>query len=195
MIDQLSVELYNNSPHNRTRSNFVDYREKINDLSNEQKVNLLVFSFQNYDYDYNYELCLAFPQLWNSFKLNDWEILILKMFPRKVQYVENDLRNSRTGCFFDVALLNGIIDVPFFDIIFESVQISAEEKRNFYLFVKFHHRLYWNIERQIIEDVVAFYDTGIFEDIVKMKEEIIFSGVFHELYGFEEFCSKFKSFD
>jgi hypothetical protein len=172
----LAQSLYEASPLNK--QNQLEYlTEKIKSLSVRERLDLLVYSFMHYDRNYNYELCLFIPLLWIDFKIDDWKKLFEKMFPRKIKYVENNLKEINTGSYFDILLLNGIIGVSPFEFIFKELKIDFEEKREFYNYLKHYgeYAFYIN-ERELIENIVHFYNLDVFKIIVNVKEELLNQG-------------------
>lgn len=173
-----------------------DIKNNILELSIEQRINLLVFSFENYDKGFNEGLCLTYPKLWNEFAENDWKKLIIKMFPRKVKFIENDLREINTGAYFDVFLLNGIIGVSPFDFIFNELKIEKAEKKSFLKYLKFYGEfLFFYDARKLIEDIVNFYELDVFSNIVNMKESLISGKSFGESMTYYELLNKFDDLE
>lgn len=169
---ELAKQLYASAPLNKFRIHKI-MKEKIEMLSIDQKMNLLVFSFKNYDKNYNMELCLTYTFLWRSFNGVNWKRLILEMFPRKIKFEEGNRKEINTGSYFDIFLLNGIIGVSPFEFIFHEPKIDEIEKKEFLNYLKFYGEvLFYYDERQLIEDIVNFYELEAFIDIVKMKEYI-----------------------
>ncbi|WP_343706150.1 hypothetical protein [Flavobacterium sp.] len=174
---ELAKIIHASEPLNKFRKN--NNKERIDMLTIEQKLNLLIYSFQNYSSNYNKELCLNYPVLWNNFIYKDWEKLILKMFPRKVKYEKGNLRDLNTGVYSDVFLLNAIIGVSPFEFIFQEPTINKKEKKNFFNYLKFYGEtnFYCN-ERELIENIVNFYELDVIVEIVTMKEYLVASSNF-----------------
>ena len=130
IMNEIELAKYINAsePLNRFR-NSKDIKEKIEELSIEQKTNLLIFSFQNYDKSYNVGLCLTYTILWSRFNEATWKKLILEMFPRKVKFEERNVKETNTGSYFDIFLLNGIVGISPFEFIFQEPRIDETEKK------------------------------------------------------------------
>lgn len=188
---EIAKYIYDLEPLNRFRNNN-DIIARLEALSVEQNLNLLLFSFKHYDKKYNKSLCLTYTILWKNFKIEHWKKLILNMFPRKVKYQTHDFKNINTGSYFDVFLLNGIIGVSPFVYIFEELELNYSEKNSFFNYLKFYGEanFYYN-ERELIEDVVNFYHLEIFSDIVCMKEYLISSTQFTPSMKHSELLQKF----
>lgn len=169
-----------------------DIENKIRDLSVEQRINLLVFSFQNYDKAYNKDLCFTYPSLWNEFKGSDWKNLVIDMFPRKFKFMKGDLIEVNTGSYFDIFLLNGIIGVSPFEFIFNESEIDKVEKESFFNYLKYYGEssFFYN-EREMIEDIVNFYELEVFSNIVKMKERLIEDSFFSPSKNYNELLNQF----
>ncbi|UUV20443.1 hypothetical protein [Paenimyroides aestuarii] len=180
-MNELELAKYINTsqPLNRYRISD-EIKEMISHLDAKQKINLLVFSFRNYDKNYNKELCLTYTTLWNELEESDWKKLIIDMFPRDVEFIKGNLKEINTSSYFDVFLLNGIIGVSPFEFIFNEARINEEQKRSFINYLKFYGNdsFFYN-EREMIEDIVNFYELGVFSDIVKMKEKLILCQCFN----------------
>lgn len=192
-MEQIAKLIYQTEPLNYQRKSG-ELNNQIDRLNNDQRLSLLLYSFKNYDKNYNKSLCLTYPNLWNSFTKNDWEKLILKMFPRKIIYLKDDLRDINTGYYFDIFLLNGIIGVSPFNFIFNSVEIKEEEKKELYIYLKHYGEvLFFYDERELIEDIVDFYDLSIFNDIVRMKDDLINTGVFEPTLDFKKLLDQLEN--
>lgn len=170
---KLAKLIYNSEPLNKY-TNTSSIKEQIAVLSNEQKLNLLTFSFQNYDKNYNIGLCLNFTILWSTFEVIDWKQLIITMFPRKAKYEMGNFKELFTGSYCDIFLLNGIIGVSPFEFIFQTLEIDKVEKKHFLTYFEHYGEVnfYYN-EREMIEDIVTFYELNTFVEIVKMKKYLI----------------------
>ncbi|MEP6806084.1 MAG: hypothetical protein ABI892_16275 [Flavobacterium sp.] len=169
---ELAKQLYTAAPLNKFRSDEI-MKGKIEMLSIDQKINLLVFSFKNYDKSYNMEVCLTYTLLWRKFNGVNWKKLIIEMFPRKIKFEEGNRKEINTGSYFDIFLLNAIIGVSPFEFIFNKINIHEIEKKEFLNYLKFYgESLFFYNERELIEDIVNFYELEVFVDIVKMKEYI-----------------------
>jgi len=188
---ELAKQLYASSPLNRFRIH-TSMKEKIEMLSIDQKMNLLVFSFKNYDRSYNIELCLTYTILWRDFNGDNWKRLILEMFPRKVKF-EEGVKEINTGFYFDIFLLNGIIGVSPFEFIFNEFEIHVKEKKEFLNYLKFYGDVffYYN-ERELIEDIVNYYELETFVDIVKMKEYILTNLIFEPSMSHSDLLNRFE---
>ncbi|WP_427874507.1 hypothetical protein [Flavobacterium sp. MMS24-S5] len=188
---ELAKQLYASSPLNRFRIH-TSIKEKIEMLSIDQKMNLLVFSFKNYDRSYNIELCLAYTILWRDFNGDNWKRLILEMFPRKVKF-EEGVKEINTSFYFDIFLLNGIIGVSPFEFIFNEFEIHVKEKKEFLNYLKFYGDVffYYN-ERELIEDIVNYYELETFVDIVKMKEYILTNLIFEPSMSHSDLLNRYE---
>lgn len=188
---ELAKQLYESSPLNRFRIH-TSMKEKIEMLSIDQKMNLLVFSFKNYDRSYNIELCLTYTILWRDFNGVNWKRLILEMFPRKVKF-EEGVKEINTGFYFDIFLLNGIIGVSPFEFVFNELEIHEMEKKEFFNYLKVYgDALFYYNERELIEDVVNFYELEVFVDIVKMKEYIQTNLIFEPSMSHSDLLIRYK---
>ena len=188
---ELAKQLYESSPLNRFRIH-TSMKEKIEILSIDQKMNLLVFSFKNYDRSYNIELCLTYTILWRDFNGVNWKRLILEMFPRKVKF-EEGVKEINTGFYFDIFLLNGIIGVSPFEFVFNEREIHEIEKKEFFNYLKVYGDvLFYYNERELIEDVVNFYELETFVDIVKMKEYILTNLIFEPSMSHSDLLIRFE---
>lgn len=188
---ELAKQLYESSPLNRFRIH-TSMKEKIERLSIDQKMNLLVFSFKNYDRSYNIELCLTYTILWRDFNGVNWKRLILEMFPRKVKF-EEGVKEINTGFYFDIFLLNGIIGVSPFEFVFNELEIQEMEKKEFFNYLKVYGDvLFYYNERELIEDVVNFYELETFVDIVKMKEYILTNLIFEPSMSHSDLLIRFE---
>jgi len=188
---ELAKQLYESSPLNRFRIH-TSMKEKIEILSIDQKMNLLVFSFKNYDRSYNIELCLTYTILWRDFNGVNWKRLILEMFPRKVKF-EEGVKEINTGFYFDIFLLNGIIGVSPFEFVFNELEIQEMEKKEFFNYLKVYGDvLFYYNERELIEDVVNFYELETFVDIVKMKEYILTNLIFEPSMSHSDLLIRFE---
>ncbi|GIZ16531.1 hypothetical protein [Capnocytophaga catalasegens] len=128
-------------PLNRFRKS-KEIVENIFTLNVQERINLLVFSFKNYDKSYNKSLCLTYPNLWNEFNEDNWKSLIIEMFPREINIIKNDLRIINTGKYFDVFLLNTIIGISPFRLIFNELSDNDENKVLFN-FLNFYGEVYF----------------------------------------------------
>jgi len=188
---ELAKQLYESSPLNRFRIH-TSMKEKIEILSIDQKMNLLVFSFKNYDRSYNIELCLTYTILWRDFNGVNWKRLILEMFPRKVKF-EEGVKEINTGFCFDIFLLNAIIGVSPFEFVFNELEIHEMEKKEFFNYLKVYGDvLFYYNERELIEDVVNFYELETFVDIVKMKEYILTNLIFEPSMSHSDLLIRFE---
>ncbi|MFK7002182.1 hypothetical protein [Flavobacterium oreochromis] len=194
-IQQILTDLDEIYPYN----NKIDFNivyTKIKGLSTSQKLTLLENLFNKFDIGFNNSTCLSIPELWSDFEIDDWKTLILKMFPRKTKYIKDDLREINTGNYFDIVLLNRIIGISPFTFIFENKDIDNEDKKNFYQYVKYYGNTYfYNKERELIEDIVNYYELDVFKKIVLTKEKLKTDLVFLQWYNHEEVCNLFKNFD
>lgn len=188
---ELAKHIYDSAPLNKFR-NIKDLEVKIDKLAIEQKLNLLLNSFQNYDSDYNKELCLNYPALWREFTYVNWKKLILKMFPRKVKYEIGNLKEMNTGSYFDIFLLNGIIGVSPFEFIIQEPTIEDTEKKAFMNYLKFYGEVgFYCNERELLEDIVNFYELNTLLDIVKMKEYLIANSPFKSSVSHSELMAQY----
>jgi hypothetical protein len=182
-------------PYNNNKEFKIAYA-KIKNLSLVQRIVLLENSFKNFDIGFNNVTCLSFPEIWSDFDIEDWKTLIMKMFPRKVRYMEGDLREINTGSYFDIVLLNGIIGISPFTFIFNSEDIDNKNKSNFFLYIKYYgNESFYNKERGLIEDIVNFYKLDVFKKIVSTKEKLKMDSDFLQWYNHEEICNLFNKFD
>jgi len=188
---ELAKQIYDSAPLNKFR-NLNTLQVKVQGLTIEHRLNLLIYSFQNYDKGYNEELCLSYPILWSEFKNVDWEKLILKMFPRKVKYEAGNLKEINTVCYSDILLLNGIIGVSPFQFIFLASTIDELEKKSFMNYLKFYgESAFYCNERELIEDIVNFYELDILSDIVNMKEYLIANSTFRPSVSHSELITQY----
>ncbi|OOV17649.1 hypothetical protein [Flavobacterium sp. LM4] len=188
---ELAKQLYTSAPLNKFRIQKI-MKEKIDILSIDQKIKMLVFSFNNYDKNYNMELCLTYTLLWKNFNEVNWKTLILEMFPRKIKFEEGNIKEINTGSYFDIFLLNGIIGVSPFEFIFNEPKISEKEKKEFLNYLKFYGKvLFYYDERALIEDVVNFYELEAFIDIVKMKEYIQTNLIFEPSMSYSDLLIRY----
>lgn len=189
--DELAKHINAEEPLNRfsIKRNIED---AIGQLSIEGKINLLVFSFQNYDKTYNKNLCLTYPNVWGEFTVTDWEKLILRMFPRKVKFLKNDLREINTGSYSDIFLLNGIIGISPFEFIFQNSNIEHTEKKSFLNYLKFYGEVcFFYNEREMIDDIVNFYELDTFVSIVRMREYLVENSSFEYSLKYSELLNRF----
>ncbi|RKR05731.1 hypothetical protein C8C83_5081 [Flavobacterium sp. 90] len=150
---------------------------KLHVLSNTEKIDLLVYCFKNYDKGFNISLILSCPDIWKNFILKDWALLISKMFPRK-EFDKHSFKDINSVSYCDILILNGIIGINPFRYIFDNEQFTIEEKK--LLFDFFKHRgeyTFYINERELIEDIVHFYDLEVFQEIVIMKEKLLLEGL------------------
>ncbi len=188
---ELAKYIYDSAPLNNDR-NLNEIKEKIELLSISQRLNFLVFSFQNYDINHNKELCLAHTNLWNNFDEIHWKKMILEMFQRKLKFEERDLKDINTGLYFSVFLLNEIIGVSPFDYIFKDASINEIEKEYFVNYLKFYGEVFLNYnERELIGDIVDFYDLNAFIDIVKMKENLLENSIFEQKISYSDLVIRY----
>jgi len=180
--NSLAILAYSMAPLNRYRDS-KEIKNKIQLLSIDERIDFLIYSFNNFDKNYNYE---------SEFEIENWKFLILKMFPRKDKVSKVDLRKLNTGCYFDIELLNGIIGVSPFEYIFKNAQISRAEKIHFYDHLKYYglHFFYVN-EREMIEDIVNLFDNDLFNDIVKCKEKLLKNNEFSLDLNHTELLNKY----
>lgn len=155
----------------------ISLENELHDLSNAEKIDLLIYCFKNYDKGFNLSLILSCPDIWKNFILKDWTILITQMFPRE-EFNKHSFKDINSGSYSDILVLNGIIGVDPFEYIFNHSQFSLEEKK--LLFDFFKHRgeyTFYINERELIEDIVHFYDLEVFQEIVIMKEKLLLEGL------------------
>lgn len=189
---ELAKLIYNSQPLNKYGDN-LGIKKQIDALFSEQKLNLLVFSFQNYDKDYSKNLCLNFTNLWSDFQVIDWKKLILKMFPRKVVFENNNFKQLFTGSYSDILLLNGIIGVSPFEFIFQTPEIDEIAKKSFWEYFKHYGKVnFYYDEREMIEDIVNFYELNTFSEIVKMKAYLITNSEFKSSLSYDEVLTKWN---
>lgn len=155
----------------------VSFENEFSEFSNIEKIDLLVYCFKNYDKGFNLSLVLSCPDIWKDFVLKDWTLLMTKMFPRE-DFNKHSFKDINSGSYSDILVLNGIIGVDPFEYLFNNPQFTIEEKK--LLFDFFKHRgeysFYIN-ERELIEDIVHFYDLEVFQEIVIMKEKLLLEGL------------------
>lgn len=194
----MSNELYNLasyinnlSPLNRYRD-LSDVVENLKRLSHLERIDLLVYSFQSFDRNYNYDFCMSFPFLWVDFDDSDWKSVIERMFPRRIKFEMNSIKNIDTGWYFDIFFLNAVVGVSPFKFIFEELEIDDFEKESFrnYL-IHFGEMAFFNKERELIENVVNFYELKLFSDIVTSKEILLKSESFELYYSYSEVLKKY----
>ncbi|MEN9918211.1 MAG: hypothetical protein RL662_647 [Bacteroidota bacterium] len=184
-IEKLAYYIYQSAPLVKSRNIHKELIDKITSLRIEDKLELLLFSFKNFDRHYNNELCLSLPILWNDFDEKNWKLLIEEMFPRNVDIYQNKLKYLNTGLFYDIVLLNGIIGVSPFKYIFEELLIDKLERNSFYNYMKlFGEASFFLDVRELIDDIINFYDINIFHDIVTMRERLLLSTSFEQLRDF-----------
>lgn len=188
---ELAMSINSTEPLNRFRVQN-EFKERIYLLTIEERLNLLVSSFQKFDNEYNKSLCLNYTFLWREFSEEDWRTLILKMFPRKVKYEKGDLRPMNTGAYSDILLLNGIIGVSPFDFIFNEPTIKDDEKKAFKNYLKFYGEVnFFCNERELIEDIVNFYELDVFDYIVNMKQRLIENSTFRPSLRFPDLLNQY----
>ncbi len=174
-ITVLAHKIYASSP---LLKGFQDSLEnELHDLSNAEKIDLLAYCFKSYDKGFNISLILSCPIIWKDFDLKDWTILMTKMFPRE-EFNKHSFKEINSGSYCDILFLNGIIGVDPFEYLFNNPEFSIEEKK--LLFDFFKHRgeyTFYINERELIEDIVHFYDLEVFQEIVIMKEKLLLEGL------------------
>lgn len=191
--EEISRKLYESSPLNRFRKIDVKLLNTINELSLKEKLNILLHSFKNYDKNYNFELCLSFPTLWNEFKGHDWKFLIQNMFPRNFNIYHDKIKYLNTGEFFDIILLNGIFGVSPFKYIFEELLIDNEERNEFYDYFKLFGEVnFYPDLRELMEDIVDFYEINVIEDIMNMKNKLLQQSSFELVMPHSIILDKYK---
>ncbi|MBV7441289.1 hypothetical protein KRX57_07635 [Weeksellaceae bacterium TAE3-ERU29] len=194
-VQELLTYLDEIYPYNN-KSKFDSALFKIKSLTLNQKIILLENLFKKFDIGFNKVTTLSFPEIWSDFEIEDWKILILKMFPRKVKYIKGNLRDINTGNYFDIVLLNGIIGISPFTFIFNNDKINIEDKKNFYQYVKYYGDVsFFNLERVLIEDIVNYYELEVLKKIVLTKEKLKSDSDFFQWYNKEEVCTLFKRFE
>lgn len=155
----------------------INLGNEVSNLSTAEKIDLLVYCFKNYDKGFNKSLVLCCPSLWKEFDQKDWTLLMTKMFPRE-KFDKHSFKDINSAWYCDILLLNGVIGINPFEYLFNNPEFSVEEKK--LLFEFFKHRgeysFYIN-ERELIEDIVNFYDLEVFQIIVMMKEKLISEGL------------------
>ncbi|WP_141130365.1 hypothetical protein [Flavobacterium sp. ov086] len=174
-IITLAHKIYNSSP--LLKGFQFNFGNELYNLSNDNKIDLLAHCFKNYDKGFNVSLMLCCPHLWKDFDLKNWTTLITKMFPRE-KFDKHSFKDINSGSYCDILFLNGIIGVNPFEYLFTNPQFTIEEKRLFFEFFK--HRAEYSFyinERELIEDIVNFYDLEVFQIIVMMKEKLISEGL------------------
>ncbi|MBP4137448.1 hypothetical protein [Flavobacterium geliluteum] len=181
--------LYESQPLLRNRK--INFCIELYTISKQEKIDLLVYCFKRYDIGFNKSLVLYCTHLWKDFIKDDWINLITKMFPRE-NFDEHSFKEINSGWYCDVLLLNGIIGVNPFDLIFYDIELSTEEKKQFFGYLKYRgeYSLYIN-ERELIEDIVNFYAPDVFEKIVTMKEKLIQEGFFPSI-KYQEVINKYS---
>ncbi|MCU0431367.1 MAG: hypothetical protein MUF42_15495 [Cytophagaceae bacterium] len=193
-IIQLSEYIYNSAPLNKGNNSVTNIEKQLINLSKISRIELLRNSFIDYDVNHNYNLCLSFASLWDDFEASDWKSLILKMFPRIIKYEAGNFKHINTGCYFDIAFLNGVLGVSPFRFIFNSDLISIIDKENFYQYLKhFGEYSFFNKERELIENVVNFYDFDVLRKIVTNREKLAQDKDFSEWYNFQDACDIFTN--
>ncbi|MBF7093616.1 hypothetical protein IUY40_19010 [Flavobacterium sp. ALJ2] len=171
----------------------VNYESELYKFSKDEKIDLLVYCFKKYDRAFNQSLILYYINLWEDFIRKDWVLLITKMFPRE-KFNKHSFKDINSGWYCDILLLNGIIGINPFELIFNDLEISSEEKKLFFYFFKHRgeYSFYIN-ERELIEDIVNYYDLEVFQKIVIMKEKLIQEG-FTPTVKYVEIIEKYSSF-
>ncbi|MBE4948005.1 hypothetical protein [Chryseobacterium culicis] len=191
--EEISRKLYESSPLNRFRKIDIKLLNTINELSLKEKLNILLHSFKNYDKNYNYELCLSFPTLWNEFEGHDLKFLIKNMFPRNFNIYHDKIKYLNTGEFFDIILLNGIFGVSPFKYIFEELLIDNEERNEFYDYFKLFGEVnFYPDLRELMEDIVDFYEIHVIEDIMNMKNKLLQQSSFELVMPHSIILDKYK---
>ncbi|UCA61539.1 hypothetical protein KB553_08375 [Chryseobacterium rhizoplanae] len=191
--EEISRKLYESSPLNRFRKIDVVVSNTVKKLPVKEKLNVLLYSFKNYNKNYNYELCLSFPTLWNEFEGRDWKFLIKKMFPRNFNIYHDKIKYLNTGEFFDIILLNGVLGVSPFKYIFEELLINNEERNEFYSYFKLFGEVnFYPDLRELMEDIVDFYEMNVIEDIVNMKDKLLKQSSFELVIPHSIILDKYK---
>lgn len=159
--------------NNRRVENF---KSEISNLLINDKIDFLVYAFKNHEMGFTKSLALCFPELWEDFHCSEWQKLIVLMFPRET-FNKLSFENLQTGSFTDILLINGIVGVNPFDFIFNTLEINEEQKDNFRNFLKFRGEyLFYANERELIEDIVCYYDVSTFSKIVNSKNVLLDNG-------------------
>jgi hypothetical protein len=167
---------------------------EIGDILKEDRINLLQYCFKRYDISFNCSLVTSYSLLWEDFCREDWIVLIKKMFPRE-NFNKHSVKDISSGWYSDILLLNGIIGIDPFNLIFNDFDITEEEKRDFFEYLKYRgeYSFYINL-RELIEDVVYFDDFEFLQKIVNKKEKLIQEG-FIPSEPYQEVIMKFSSFE
>lgn len=182
----LAKLIYESSPLNRFR-NENGINQDIDKLTLPQKLNLLCFSFQNYDKNYNLTLCLNYPKLWGQFEEAHWKELIIKMFPRKIKFEKDNPNLINSGAYFDILLLNGIIGVSPFEFIFEEL-----EKKSFLNYLIFFGETnFYYLETELKEDIKDFYEPDTLNEIIRMKAFLIENSTFRHSKSYADLILQF----
>jgi hypothetical protein len=189
----LAEKLYSFQPLLKVRP--INFKNEFDKLSNEAKIDFLVYCFKRYDIGFTESVVLYLPCLWENFSVYDWKSLIKKMFPRQLDFNKFTIKNINTGWYTDIRLLNGIIGINPFEFIFDELEINENEKQNVFEFLKYRgkHSFYVN-EKELIEKVTDFYDLEIFQKINKMKQKLLKEG-FYTAIKYNEVIKTYNIFE
>ena len=183
----LAARLYNESPLLKGRD--IEFKNDFVCLSKDDKISFLAYSFKKYDKGFTQSMILYLPCLWEDFDAREWRQLIRKMFPREIEFEWSSLKIN-TGWYTDIYLLNGIIGISPFEYIFSEINIGKLEKERFYDVLKYRGEvLFYANERQLIEDVVNFYELDLFNKIVNIKDKLLSEG-FYPAIKYEDMVDK-----
>ncbi len=89
-------------------------------------------------------------------------------------------------------MLNGIIGVSPFEFIFQNSTIEHTEKKSFLNYLKFYGEVcFFYNEREMIDDIVNFYELDTFVSIVRMREYLAENSSFEYSLKYSELLNRF----
>lgn len=166
---RLVDELYHNHYIDSWQQNFINL---IQNLSNNDKVNILIYACEKYDYQFCDLMFNSFPELWKNLLVENWIELIYNSIQ---QYdVDADIwLNVNSGCLTTLRFMHGVMGVSPFKCLLEFGDITLENKISMIKTIRNISTLFIIDLRSFIEDVVTFYDVHLFNDIIMVKNNLI----------------------